>query len=106
MEFTALLNHAHVATEVPMPTLSQLYEQHALACARAADLTDDPQFRCLYLKLAAEWKRDAQALQQPKLHPGDATDPQGRNTSEPLTNPTVEKTNPLFFWSDSEPRVA
>jgi hypothetical protein len=72
-----------------MTTLVQLYEEHALACVEAADLTDDPNRRCLYLKLAAEWTRGAQELQarQRMLHAGEATD-------------LEEKGGPLFFWAD------
>ena len=44
--------------------LARLYDRHAEECARAAEQTDDPRRRVLMIKLAAEWRRDAQALRQ------------------------------------------
>jgi hypothetical protein len=44
--------------------LAQLYDRHAEECARAAEQADDPRRRALMIKLAAEWRRDAQALRQ------------------------------------------
>ena len=44
--------------------LARLYEQHADDCARAADETDSPNHRALLLKLADQWRRDAQRLRQ------------------------------------------
>jgi hypothetical protein len=44
--------------------LASLYEQHAENCARSAQHTDNPARRALLLKLADEWRRDAQKLRQ------------------------------------------
>jgi hypothetical protein len=44
--------------------LARLYEQHAEECARSAEQTEDPQRRALLLKLAAEWRRDADKLRE------------------------------------------
>lgn len=44
--------------------LARLYDRHAEECARAGEQTDDPRRRALMIKLAAEWRRDAQALRQ------------------------------------------
>jgi hypothetical protein len=54
--------------------LAQLYENHAEECARAAERTDDPRRRALLIKLAAEWRRDAQVLRQT----GSSTDDKDR----------------------------
>jgi hypothetical protein len=45
-----------------MPTLAQVYEQHAEGCVRSAAETDDPKQRALMLKLAGEWREDAEEL--------------------------------------------
>jgi hypothetical protein len=44
--------------------LASLYEQHAEECARSAETTDNPARRALLLKLADQWRRDAQRLRQ------------------------------------------
>ena len=49
-----------------MQSLARLYEEHAEECTRAAAKTDDPKRRDLLLKLASEWRRDAQALRRGK----------------------------------------
>ena len=54
-----------------MPTLAQVYEDHAADCTRAAEQTDDPVFRKMLLILALQWRlaaREAAAMQstQPK----------------------------------------
>ena len=54
-----------------MPTLAQVYEDHAADCARAAEQTDDPVFRKMLLTLALQWRlaaREEAAMQssQPK----------------------------------------
>ena len=54
-----------------MPTLAQVYEDHAADCARAAEQTDDPVFCKMLLTLALQWRlaaREEAAMQssQPK----------------------------------------
>jgi hypothetical protein len=54
-----------------VPTLAQVYEDHAADCARAAEQTDDPVFRKMLLTLALQWRlaaREEAAMQssQPK----------------------------------------
>ena len=54
-----------------MPTLAQVYEDHAADCTRAAEQTDDPVFRKMLLNLALQWglaAREEAAMQstQPK----------------------------------------
>jgi hypothetical protein len=39
-----------------MPTLFQVYEDHAAACTRAAERSDDPVFRDMLFTLALQWK--------------------------------------------------
>jgi hypothetical protein len=48
--------------EFAMPTLAQIYEDHAEDCIRAAARTDDPKPRDELLHLAIKWRDDAQAL--------------------------------------------
>jgi hypothetical protein len=47
-----------------MATLAQIYEEHAKDCLRSAARTDDPKRRDFLLKLAMQWRRDAEALRQ------------------------------------------
>jgi hypothetical protein len=47
-----------------MPTLAQIYEEHAKECFRSAAREDDPKQRNLLLKLAIAWREDAEALKQ------------------------------------------
>ena len=47
-----------------MPTLAEVYENHAEECLRAAAKTDDPRQRALMLKLASAWREDAEALKR------------------------------------------
>jgi hypothetical protein len=47
-----------------MPTLADLFEVHAEECIRSAERTDDPKHRDLLVKLASQWREDAQALRQ------------------------------------------
>jgi hypothetical protein len=51
-----------VFDEFAMPTLAQIYEDHAEDCIRAAARTDDPKPRDALLHLAVKWRDDAQAL--------------------------------------------
>jgi hypothetical protein len=53
----------HRAVEFVM-ALVRLYEHHAEECARAAEQTNDPRRRALLVKLAAEWRAEAQELLQ------------------------------------------
>jgi DNA-binding FrmR family transcriptional regulator len=45
-----------------MPTLAQIYEDHAEDCIRAAARTDDPKQRDVLIHLAIKWREDSQAL--------------------------------------------
>ena len=47
-----------------MPTLAQVYENHAEECLRSAAKADDPKQRALMLKLASAWREDLEALQR------------------------------------------
>jgi hypothetical protein len=53
---------------VAVPTLAQIYENHAADCTRAAEQTNDPVFRNMLLTLAFQWRLAAVAMQstQPK----------------------------------------
>jgi hypothetical protein len=44
--------------------LAELYEQHAEECLRRAAKMDDPKRCDLLLKLAMQWRKDAEALRQ------------------------------------------
>ena len=50
-----------------MPLLASLYDQHADDCARSAETAEDPKRRELLLKMADEWRRDAERLRQQSL---------------------------------------
>jgi len=41
-------------------TIAQVCEDHAAACSRAAEQTDDPVFRKMLLMLGLQWKLAAQ----------------------------------------------
>jgi hypothetical protein len=47
-----------------MPTLADIFEVHAEKFILSADRTDDPKRRDLLVKLASQWREDAQALRQ------------------------------------------
>ena len=47
-----------------MPTLAQIYEEHAKECFRSAARADDPKRRDMLLKLANAWQEDAEALKR------------------------------------------
>jgi hypothetical protein len=67
-----------------MPTLADLYEEHARDCLRAAEQTDnDPAKRLMLLKLAHAWERDALVLRA-----NEAPTPA---TPEPATPPDIKK---------------
>jgi hypothetical protein len=55
-----------------MPSLAQLYERHADDCARSAETVEDPNRRALLLKLADQWRRDAQQLRLQARESGGA----------------------------------
>jgi len=55
-----------------VPTLAEIYEDHAAACTRAAEQCDDPVFRGMLISLALQWRlaaREEAAKQssQPKI---------------------------------------
>jgi len=54
-----------------MPTLAQVYEDHAADFTRAAEQTDDPVFREMLLTLALQWRlaarEEAATQSQPKM---------------------------------------
>jgi hypothetical protein len=54
--------------EFVVPTLAQVYEDHAEDCIRAAARTDDPKPRDMLLHLAVKWRDDAQALRCAAQH--------------------------------------
>jgi hypothetical protein len=63
-----------------MPTLAQIYEEHAEECIRSAARMDDPKRRDLMLKLASQWREDAKALRRvAEGAPSDAPAPALRN---------------------------
>ena len=47
-----------------MTTLAQLYDLHAEECTRAAEQTDNPKRREMLIKLAMQWRQEAQELRQ------------------------------------------
>jgi hypothetical protein len=58
-----------------VPTLAQVYEDHAADFTRAAEQTDDPVFRNMLLTLALQWRlaaREEAAMPpiQPKMADG------------------------------------
>jgi hypothetical protein len=50
-----------------MPTLAQVYEDHAEDCIRAAARAEDPKHRDVLLDLVVKWRDDAQALRRAGL---------------------------------------
>jgi hypothetical protein len=52
------------AVERAVTTLAQLYDLHAEECVRSAEQTDDPKRREMLIKLAMQWRQEAQALRQ------------------------------------------
>jgi hypothetical protein len=55
-----------------MRTLAQDYEDHAAACSRAAEQTDDPVFRRMLLVLGLQWKLAAQEEHRHERVPEEA----------------------------------
>jgi len=66
-------------------TLAQVYENRAAECSRAAQKTDDPEFRRLLLMLASQWKLAAQEAAKSKDAPTSlaSTQPQPIDVSRP-----------------------
>jgi len=52
------------AVERAVTTLAQLYDLHAEECVRSAEQTDDPKRREMLIKLAMQWRQEAQTLRQ------------------------------------------
>jgi hypothetical protein len=52
------------AVERAVITLAQLYDLHAEECVRTAEQTDDPKRREMLIKLAMQWRQEAQSLRQ------------------------------------------
>jgi len=46
----------------PMPSLAELYEQHARECIQSAGRTDNPKSRELLHKMEREWRQAAATL--------------------------------------------
>jgi hypothetical protein len=61
-----------------MPTLADIFEVHAEKFILSADRTDDPKRRDLLVKLASQWREDAQALRRGEA-PSRAPGPSQRN---------------------------
>jgi hypothetical protein len=59
--------------ERAVPIKARLYERHAEECARAAEQTDNPKHREMLIKLAMQWRQEAQALRQ-SLQPNRSKD--------------------------------
>jgi hypothetical protein len=49
--------------------LDRLYEQYADDCVRSAETAEDPKRRALLLKIADDWRRDAQRLREEATAP-------------------------------------
>jgi hypothetical protein len=47
-----------------MPTLADIFEVHAEERLRSAERTDNSKHRDLLVKLASQWREDAQALRR------------------------------------------
>lgn len=61
-----------------MPTLAQVYENHAEECLHSAAKADDPKQRALMLKLASAWREDAERLRRgEECAPAPLTDQSG-----------------------------
>jgi hypothetical protein len=66
-----------------------LYDLHAEECVRTAEHTDDPKRREMLIKLAEQWRQEAQALRQslPPNHSEDDGKAASRDTKT-ATNTT------------------
>jgi hypothetical protein len=84
------------AVERAVPTLAQLYDLHAEECARAAEQTDNPKRREMLIKLAMQWRQEAQTLQQspqPNGSEDDAKAATHSTKSVPNTTKRFQKKN-------------
>jgi hypothetical protein len=66
-------------------SLASLYEHHADECARAAEQAEDPNQRAMLLRIANEWRRDAQRLREQATEPATQ---QAEERARPVTTPT------------------
>jgi hypothetical protein len=64
-------------------SLARLYEEHADDCERTAARIEDPGRRALLLKLADQWRRDAQQLRQQATEDGAVSAPDLSHSSRP-----------------------
>jgi hypothetical protein len=67
--------------------LARLYEQHAVECTRAAEQGEDPNQRAMLLRIADEWRRDAQRLHEQATEPATQ---QAGGRARPATTPTQQ----------------
>ena len=84
------------AVERAVTTLAQLYDLHAEECVRSAEHTDDPKRREMLIKLAMQWRQEAQALRQSSQPNGSEDDARAatRSTkSAPNTTKQFQKAN-------------
>jgi hypothetical protein len=49
--------------DMPVSDLARLYDLHAEDCVRTAEKVDNPSYRAMLLKAAAEWRQAARQLQ-------------------------------------------
>ena len=66
--------------------LAQLYDRHADECARSAESTDNPNRRALLLKLANQWRHEAEQLRA--TEDGAVSAPELARTSRATRKPT------------------
>jgi hypothetical protein len=84
------------AVERAVTTLAQLYDLHAEECARAAEQTDNPKRREMLIKLAMQWRQEAQTLQQSPQSNGSEDDAKAATHSTksvPNTTKRFQKKN-------------
>jgi hypothetical protein len=84
------------AVERAVTTLPQLYDLHAEECVRSADQTDDPKRREMLIKLAMQWRQEAQALRQssqPNHSENDGKAATHSTESAPNTTKRCQKAN-------------
>ena len=72
-----------------MPTLARLYDLHAEECARAAEQTDNPKRHEMLIKLAMQWRQEAQTLRQSPQPNGSEDDAKAAtHSTKSAPNPT------------------
>ena len=79
-----------------MTTLARLYDLHAEECARAAEETDNPNRREMLIKLAMQWRQEAQTLRQspqPNRSEDDTKAATHSTKSAPNTTKRSQKAN-------------